>query len=100
MPGSIGRKIILARAIVGNPRLLVLDDFLLGVERREKQRIIDELLKSTFAWTIIIVSNDPMIMQRCNRVVFLHRGTIHADGPYAEVCKHDRFSDLVLKQFA
>ena len=41
IPGSIIRKILLARAIAGNPRLLVLDDFLLGVQYKEKLRILN-----------------------------------------------------------
>lgn len=79
---SIARKIIIARNIVERPGLLVLDDFLMGVERKEKKRILDLIMHSDFGWTVILISNDPMIMDAVNRVVIMRNGTITEEGAF------------------
>src|SRR5690606_22847496 len=55
---SIARKIIIARSIVSKPRLLILEDFLLGLEKEKKMRLIRMLTNIQFQWTLILVSND------------------------------------------
>lgn len=79
---SASRKIIIARNIVERPQLLVLDDFLLGVERREKKRILDFLLQPSFTWTVVLVSNDPLMMRSARRLVLMKDGRVHEEGTF------------------
>lgn len=95
VPGSVARKIIIARAIVGSPRLLLLDDFLMGVERKEKQRIMDVLLNASKERTIVVVSNDPFIMETCDRVVFLSGGVVRAEGAFNDLKNNKEFNELL-----
>lgn len=82
IPGSVARKVLLARALTGQPRLLLLDDLLLGVERKEKQRIMEHLAASNRNWTMIVVSNDPVVMKQCERVVLIESGKAIATGNF------------------
>ena len=82
---SVSRKIIIARNIVQRPALLILDDFLLGVERSEKKRILELITSDQFGWTVILISNDPMILQSAQRVVVLHEGSVNDSGTFDEV---------------
>ena len=79
---SVSRKIIIARNIVQRPALLILDDFLLGVERKEKRRILELLLSKNFGWTVILISNDPMILQSASRIIVLKDGSVDAEGSF------------------
>jgi ABC-type branched-subunit amino acid transport system ATPase component len=81
----VARKIIIARNIVERPSLLVLDDFLLGVERREKRRILELILSPEFSWTVILISNDPMIMSAADRLILMRDGKIEDDGHYSDL---------------
>jgi ABC-type cobalamin/Fe3+-siderophores transport system ATPase subunit len=36
-------------------------------------------------WTLIVVSNDPLIMAACDRVVYLEDGEVTANGPFEEI---------------
>jgi ABC-type bacteriocin/lantibiotic exporter with double-glycine peptidase domain len=94
VPGTIARKIIIARAVVGEPRLLLLDDFLMGVETKHKQEIMKYLLSKEHKWTVIVVSNDPLIMAEMGRIVLLKDGQIHADGSMEEIKKSVDFNEL------
>jgi ABC-type branched-subunit amino acid transport system ATPase component len=82
---SVSRKIIIARNIVQRPALLILDDFLLGVERSEKKRILDLITSDQFGWTVILISNDPMILQSAQRVIVLNEGSVNDSGTFDEV---------------
>jgi ABC-type bacteriocin/lantibiotic exporter with double-glycine peptidase domain len=94
VPGTIARKVIIARAIVGEPRLLLLDDFLMGVETKQKQEIMNYLLSKEHKWTVIVVSNDPLIMAEMGRIVLLKDGQIHADGSMEVIKKSVDFNEL------
>lgn len=95
VPGSVVRKIILARSICSTPRLLLLDDFLMGIERSEKERVMNILLEPSRKWTIIFISNDPFIMQRCKRVILLKEGRVVADDSYSNLSGNADMNELL-----
>ncbi len=92
---GIVRKLILARCFAGKPRLLLLDDFLLGVERREKERIIEILLDVKRKWTVILASNDPFVLKRFSRIVLLRDGRFVTSGNWSELQQNSDFNELM-----
>jgi ABC-type bacteriocin/lantibiotic exporter with double-glycine peptidase domain len=96
---SMARKIIIARNIVERPGLLVLDDFLLGVERREKKRILDLILSDEFGWTVLLISNDPLIMDTVDRVVVMRSGTVTDSGAFRELIDRNRDLQDLIKDY-
>jgi ABC-type bacteriocin/lantibiotic exporter with double-glycine peptidase domain len=95
VPGSVAKRILLARAIIGNPRLLLLDDLLLGVERQLKQRIIEHLVDKRRDWTVIVVSNDPVVMKQCSRIVLLESGKVATEGTFASLAENSVMKKLM-----
>ncbi len=57
LPRSIIQKLLIARIIVGEPKLLLMEDPLQFVEDTEKKRIIDYLMDQQRDWTLIVVSD-------------------------------------------
>ncbi len=96
---SMARKIIIARNIVERPGLLVLDDFLLGIERREKKRILNLLLDKQFGWTVVLISNDPMIMDTVERVVLMRNGTVTDEGKFHELARRNEDLQELIRDF-
>jgi ABC-type branched-subunit amino acid transport system ATPase component len=39
-------------------------------------------------WTLIVVSNDPLIMSACDQVIYLSEGSIVATGEFESIIKH------------
>ncbi|WP_048921445.1 peptidase domain-containing ABC transporter [Rufibacter radiotolerans] len=76
IPASVVQRLALARSIAKRPKLLLLDNFLPSVGRAQRERIGRRLLQPEMAWTVIIISNDPFIMQLCHRVVLLQKGHV------------------------
>jgi ABC-type bacteriocin/lantibiotic exporter with double-glycine peptidase domain len=92
---SVSRKIIIARSIVARPKLLILEDFLLGLEREKKMNLIRSLTGEEFKWTFIIISNDVEVMKICDRTIVMKEGTIVSNGKYEEIIQNIHLKDLI-----
>ena len=51
------RRIMIARAIIGEPRVLILDEAFNGIEEPVKQKLMDRIYAHG-AWTLITVTDD------------------------------------------
>jgi ABC-type bacteriocin/lantibiotic exporter with double-glycine peptidase domain len=76
LSSSIKQKIILARTIAEIPKLVVMDSALVGLDYDDRLRIADILTGKENRWTLIAVSNDPIVMNKCDRVVTMEHGRI------------------------
>lgn len=73
---TISKKIILARAIIKKPKLLILEDSLDQFEPKEVNSIIDYLTLSSHKWALIVVSRNKRFEDVCNKTIVLKEGTI------------------------
>ena len=71
IPKSIKNKILLARAIVRKPNILILEDPLDHIPIEEKTTIIQRLLNKKHGWTCVISSVDQIWTEFVDRVIFL-----------------------------
>lgn len=85
VPVSTVHKLILARNLVERPSLMVIDDFLLGVESASKRKILELLLDRKQPWSVLLVSNDPMVLQQVDRILFLEKGRLKAEGDFVSL---------------
>ncbi|MHA7102401.1 peptidase domain-containing ABC transporter [Roseivirga pacifica] len=90
---SFVNKLILARCLVKKPKLLILNDFFSFFQKSEKERLI-QLVTDLNVCTLIVVSNDPMVMEACKRVVLMEDGKIKADGDFDRLSQQGYLKDL------
>lgn len=76
IPYTIAKKIMLARAIVTKPKLLVLKDPLVEFQDEEINQIMDFLFEKSNPWSIVIVSRNSQWEKRCDRKIYLDKGKI------------------------
>jgi len=79
------QKIILARCLAKKPNVLILNDFFDSFSKNERIELIQRLTHEDQKWTLIVVSNDPIIMGACDRVIYLDKGEIIEDGPFNKI---------------
>jgi len=82
------KRLEIAKALATNPRILLLDEVLAGLESQAKRRFVDKLreLHQRYALAIVIVEHDiETISTLCSRAVVLNFGTLIADGAPADV---------------
>ncbi len=94
---SIGmrRRIMFARAIIGKPRLLILDECFGGIEESVKLDLIHALYQEK-CWTIIDIAHDAELIRRSEMVYVLKNGKIVESGlPFELALKEDSlFAEL------
>jgi ABC-type bacteriocin/lantibiotic exporter with double-glycine peptidase domain len=88
VPGSVRVRLLLARAIVRRPRLLVLGNLLDKLEPTIRRKIFAQLADKHQQWTLVILSNEPEVAKSCDRVLLLRRGEILLDGTPEEALAH------------
>lgn len=73
---TVSKKIILARAILKNPKVLILEDALDRFNPIETNAIIDYLTHPDRPWALIVVSGNDSWKQKCSQIVKLEKGQI------------------------
>ncbi|GFZ92126.1 ABC transporter ATP-binding protein [Aquaticitalea lipolytica] len=76
MSYTVAKKIILARAIVKKPKLLILEDPLDQFEEQEALQIMNFLVKPEHPWTLIVVSSHKRWEKTCQEFIQLKQGTM------------------------
>ncbi len=77
---TISKRIVLARAIVNNPKFLLLKDPLEYFEPEEANRIIKYLTDEKQPWALIVSSRNTAWKKAANRRLKLNQGTIKTVG--------------------
>jgi len=76
IPITISKRILLARAILHEPRLLILKDPLEYFDDEEAKRIISYLASPERNWALVVSGNNPLWKQNCTRTILLDNGII------------------------
>jgi ABC-type bacteriocin/lantibiotic exporter with double-glycine peptidase domain len=77
------RRIMLARAIVHRPRLLILDESFNGIEENIKLEILNVLHDRANPWTIVSITHDPEVVVYSERIGVLENGKLSETGTIA-----------------
>lgn len=65
-------QILLARAILGRPQVLIFDGLIHSLEPSLRERILRRLCAKEEPWSVIFVSTDPNLTDHADRRVMLH----------------------------
>jgi ABC-type bacteriocin/lantibiotic exporter with double-glycine peptidase domain len=76
MSYTIAKKIILARAIIKQPKILILEDPLDQFNLNETVKIISYLTDSKRPWALIVVSSKKSWKKKCTQIITLKKGEI------------------------
>ncbi|MBI3218988.1 MAG: ATP-binding cassette domain-containing protein [Bacteroidetes bacterium] len=95
LSNSFCYKLILARCLAEKPRLLILKDFFQVLSKKEKMELLTTLNHPLVKRTIVYVSNDPLIMSSCDRVVVLDQGRVKSVGPMEELIKNQELKGIL-----
>ncbi|WP_339895855.1 ATP-binding cassette domain-containing protein [uncultured Algibacter sp.] len=76
MSYSLSKKIVLARAILKTPKVLILEDALDRFNRLETKAIVDYLSHQDRPWALVVVSFSSVWTDKCNEIITLEKGQI------------------------
>lgn len=79
------QKLMLARAIVKRPQLLILDEAFTAIEERSKLDILKRIYSYDHPWTVIDISHDADSILVSDRIVVLSQGRVVESGTPKEL---------------
>ena len=96
---GLRQKFAIARALIRNPRILILDDAMSGFDVDSEIKLYDGLPDIALGRTVVIVSNRLYHLRLCNKIFVLDNGKISQQGSF-ESLKNEPgfFSETYRKQ--
>jgi ATP-binding cassette subfamily B multidrug efflux pump len=87
LSGGQKQRIALARALVWEPKILVLDDPLSAVDAKTERAILDAIDRQSDLRTVVLVTHRVAAAARCDEVVVLDEGKVVERGTHAQLVK-------------
>ncbi len=99
LSGGQKQRVSIARAIVREPKILMLDDALSAVDTKTENNILNSLKRIMQGRTTIIISHRVSSAKLANRIIVLNDGYIVEEGTHdALLAKEGFYKDLFEKQ--
>jgi ATP-binding cassette subfamily B protein len=89
LSGGQRQRIAIARAILADPRVLILDDATSAVDPTKEHEIRDALTEVMRGRTTIVIAHRPATIALADRVVLIGGGRVVAEGTHAELLASD-----------
>lgn len=83
--GGQRQRIGIARALFTNPKLLVLDEATSALDGETESGISNEILKMKGQMTVVMIAHRLSTVVGADRIYYLDKGEIRAEGTFAEV---------------
>jgi subfamily B ATP-binding cassette protein HlyB/CyaB len=99
LSGGQRQRMAIARALVGNPRILILDEATSALDAESEEIIQENLRKIAKGRTVIIIAHRLSAVRQCHRIVTVEAGEITEQGDHHELLNlGGRYAQLYTKQ--
>lgn len=101
LSGGQKQRVSIARAIIKEPKILLLDDCLSAVDTETEEKILNNLEKISSGKTTIIVSHRISSAKNADNIIVLEDGKIIQEGHHEKlIIKEGYYKELYLKQLS
>jgi ATP-binding cassette subfamily B protein len=91
LSGGQKQRAAIARAVIGMPEILILDDSLSAVDAETEKRILTALFRERKGKATIIISHRVSTLQNADKVIVLDRGRVSEAGKPGELIERGGF---------
>ncbi|AYA74967.1 multidrug ABC transporter permease/ATP-binding protein [Bacillus sp. Y1] len=89
LSGGQKQRISIARALIKNPEILILDDSLSAVDAKTEKKIIENIRSERSGKTTIITTHRMSAVQHADRILVLDEGIIVEEGTHEELMERN-----------
>ena len=98
LSGGQRQKVLIARALVSEPKILMMDEPTSAIDPKGQKEILDMI--ESFNITRIVVSHDIKILLRnVDKIAYIHKKAIIHEGPKLNIPKDKHFCEVELIEF-
>ena len=95
--GGQRQRILIARAVMGRPRVLFLDEATSALDNVTQEKVLQNI--SRMNATIVMVAHRLSTVEHFDRIIMLEGGRIAEEGTYQELMQNNgKFAHLVQRQ--
>ncbi|WP_432018539.1 ABC transporter transmembrane domain-containing protein [Streptomyces sp. 1222.5] len=99
LSGGQRQRLALARSLITDPEVLVLDEPTSAVDSHTEARIADGLRRLRSGRTTVVLTSSPLLLDRADRVVLVHDGEVVATGVHRELVDGEpRYRSVVTRE--
>ncbi|MFH8487323.1 ABC transporter transmembrane domain-containing protein [Streptomyces longisporoflavus] len=99
LSGGQRQRLALARSLITDPGVLVLDEPTSAVDSHTEARVAEGIKELRKGRTTVVLTSSPLLLDRAERVVFLHEGEVAAVGEHrALVHSEPRYRAVVTRE--
>ena len=91
LSGGQKQRLCIARALVKNPKILILDDCLSALDNKTENEILNKIKKTFKNTTKIIVSHRVSSIQDCDNIIVMDKGEIIQIGKHNELINNNGY---------
>ena len=96
LSGGQRQRIALARTLITNPKILVLDDITSALDTATEQRLFSKLNQHISGQTVIIIAHRPVSIKRATKILILNDGKLLvSDSNSQQALQHDYFKNIL-----
>lgn len=96
LSGGQKQRICIARALIRNPKILLLDESTASLDNKSEAIVQEAIEKASQNRTTLIVAHRMETIRRCEKIIVLSNGSIVESGTHEELFKKDASTYLTL----
>ncbi len=99
LSGGQKQRVSIARALIRNPKLLILDDCLSAVDTETEEIILENLKDKIISRTSLIVSHRISTIRNADRIIVIDEGKLIEEGTHEELLsKNGTYYEMYMRQ--
>ena len=97
LSGGQRQRLVLARALVADPEILVLDEATSAVDAHTEARIGERIQDARAGRTTVLLTTSPLLLDRADEVILLVDGRVTAVGTHRQLMDDPAYRAVVLR---
>ena len=96
--GGQRQRIAIARALIKDPKIIILDDSLSAVDTETEDKIFRNVLNHVSNCTKIIISHRISTVKHCDKIIVLNEGRKIQEGSHSELINKEGYYKDIFNQ--